>query len=118
MLSTAENDEDLRDHLATLFLRPVVSSTSEPDATGVIDVNATLETPGESFNPLKKARAHAGVVRDNKTLDKKEFEAAHKWLLQTFKTHFIENDDLQNRIHNASVDSGGDTLLTRKEKKS
>ena len=37
LLSTAENDDNLRGHLATLLLRPFVSSTSEPDATGVID---------------------------------------------------------------------------------
>ena len=50
LLSTADNHEELRGHLATVLLRPVVSSTSEPDATGVIDVNATLETLDESFN--------------------------------------------------------------------
>ena len=53
MLSTAENDEDLRGRLATLLVRPVFSSTSEPDATGVIDVNATLETLDKSFSLLK-----------------------------------------------------------------
>ena len=31
-----------------------------------------------------------------------------------FKTHFIQNVDLQNRIHNASVD---DNVLTRQERK-
>ena len=98
MLSTAENDEDLRGRLATLLLRPVVSSTSKPDATGVIDVNATLEALDKSFNLLKRARAHAGVVRDNKTLDKQQFAAAHDWLFEMFKTHFIQNVDLQNRI--------------------
>ena len=64
LLSTAENDEDLRGRLATLLLRPVVSSS------GVIDVNSTLERLDQSINLLKRARAHAGVVRDNKTLDK------------------------------------------------
>jgi len=112
LLSTAENVEEFRGRLATLLLRPVVSSTSEPDATGVIDVNATLETLDNSFNLLKRARAHAGVVRDNKTLNDAQFEAAHEWLLEKFKTHFIQNVDLQNRIHNASVDS----VLTRQEK--
>ena len=112
LLSTAENDEDLRGRLATLLLRPVVSSTSEPGATGFIDVNATLETLDESFNLLKKARAHAGVERDNKTLSKEEFEVAHKWLFEVFKTHFIQNVDLRTRIVNASVDS----VVTRQEK--
>ena len=72
LLSSAENDEELRRRLATLLLRPVVSPTFEPDATGVIDVNATLEILDKSFNLLKRARAQAGVVRDNKTLDKKQ----------------------------------------------
>jgi hypothetical protein len=112
LLSTAENTEDSRGCLATLLLKPVVSSTSEPDATGVIDVNETIEKLDMSFDLLKRARAHAGVVRDNTTLKPAEFEAAHKWLLETFKTHFIQNVDLQDRIHNASDDSD----LTRREK--
>ena len=113
MLSTAENDEALRESLATLLLRPVVSSTSEPDAIGVIDVSATIEILDKSFDLLRIARAQAGVKRDNITLSYKEFDVAHEWLFEEFKTHFIENVELKNRIHNASDDS---VQLNRKEK--
>jgi len=110
LLSTAENDEVLRGRLATLLLRPVVSSTSEPDPIGVIDVNATIEILDKSFDLLKKARAQAGVKRDNITLSYKEFDVAHKWLFEEFKTHFIENVNLRNRLHSAAA-------VTRREKK-
>ena len=74
LLSTAENDEKLRGCLATLLLRPVASST------GVIDVDATLETLDNIFNLLRRARAQAGVVHDNKTLNNEQFGIAHTWL--------------------------------------
>ena len=37
-------------------------------------------------------------MRDNKSLDKDEFDAAHKWLFEKFKTHFMQNVGLRNRI--------------------
>ena len=94
-------------------LRPVVSF-SNTHSSGVIDVTATLQALDNSFNLLKRARAQAGVARDNKTLDNKEFKAAHDWLCETFQDRFMENDDLHDRVHNASVDN----VLTGKAKKS
>ena len=96
LLTTAENDKDRRGRLATLLLRPVVSST------GVIDVNATLEMLDKSFDLLKKAREQAGVKCNNKTLNKAEFKVAHDWLFDTFKNHFMQNVDLKDRMHHAA----------------
>ena len=120
LLCIADDFEELRgprEHWGRLLqskikLRPVVSS-SNPDSTGVIDVTATLEALDNSFNLLKRARAQAGVPRDNKTLDNTEFKAAHDWLFETFQDRFMENDDLHDRVHNASVDN----VLTGKAKK-
>jgi len=89
-------------------LRPVVSF-SNTDSSGVIDVTATLQALDNSFNLLKRARAQAGVARDNKTLDNKEFKAAHDWLCQTFQDRFMENQDLLDRVH--------DVLTGRAKKK-
>ena len=120
LLSIGDDVEELRGarkHWGDLLcsnvkLRPVVSSTSEPDRTGVIDVDATLKTLEKSFNLLKTARAQAGVATDNKSLDDPKFTVAHNWLFETFKDRFIENHDLHDRVHNVSVDN----VLSRKTK--
>ena len=120
MLSIGEDVEELRGArthfdkilLAHIKLRPVVSSSSKPDYTGAIDVDATLKMLDNSFKLLKHARAQAGVHRDKKSLDDKEFQVAHDWLSQTFKDYFIENDELYYRVNNARVDN-----LTGKQKK-
>ena len=87
-----------------LKLRPVVSSSSKPDYTGAIDVDATLKTLDDSFNLLKQARAQAGVYQSNKSLEKHEFQVAHDWLRQRFIDYFMENDELYNRVHSAAAD--------------
>ncbi len=84
-------------------LRPVVSSSSKPNYTGVIDVDATLKTLDDSFNLLKQARAQAGVYQSNRTLEKHEFQVAHDWLHKRFRDYFIENEDLNNRVHAAAA---------------
>ena len=114
MLSIGDNFPELFEvskHLDTILfdqikLRPVVS----PD--GTIDVSLTLKTLDDSVGLLKKARAHAGVVSDNTTLDEKEFQVAHNWLYKTFEDRFMENDTLRDRIHGASVEK-----LDKKQKK-
>ena len=113
LLSAADNDENRRVSLVNFLLQPVVSPSSDPDATGVLDVSETLQTLDISFDLLRTARAQAGVGRDNKTLTSNEFSVAHTWLRKFFETHMITNVNLQNRIDNAFAN---DNTLTRRQK--
>ena len=120
LLSIGDDVEELRgarEHFretlcCNVKLRPVVASSSKPDYIGPIDLHATIKTLDKSFNLLRQALARAGVERDGKSLEDKEFKVAHDWLFQTFKDRFIESDDLHDRVHNASVDNP----LKKKEK--
>ena len=110
LLVAAENHADLRGRLATILLRPVVSST-----TGVIDVNKTLEKMDSNFELLKQARAWAGVETNNTPLCKEEFDTALAWLKDTFEKLYMENVDLKDRI--TLRRESNSAAFTRTEKK-
>jgi hypothetical protein len=87
--------------------------------SGAVTLTAAVSSTGGSiqhdaaaFELLKNARAAAGVRLDGKTLEEKEMGVAHKWLVNTFKSDFIENVDLRDRIRNASDNSN----LSRQQK--